>query len=187
MINRRIQENIILVVLLAIFIALFTMSFGYGPRARLVPLPIACLAIVLLLAQLYWENFRPADDLKMDMMEVVGADKNIAEVEVKFSSVMVAALPEDTWTPRVPTLRQEASAYGMVLALVGLLMLVGPLPAVFIFTSGYLGLSKQSTWLRSAAIGFSCAAFLYITFGFALGQKLNHGLMAPIIDQYIHF
>jgi len=36
-------------------------------------------------------------------------------------------------------------------------MLVGPLPAVFIFASGYLGLSKQSTWLRSAAIGFSCA------------------------------
>jgi len=73
----------------------------------------------------------------------------------------------------------------MVVALVGLLMLVGPLPAVFIFASGYLGLSKQSTWAQIRRDRISCAAFLYITFGFCARTELNHGLMAPIIDQYI--
>jgi len=108
MINRRIRRNIILVLLLAIFIALVTI-LRLRAACATVPQPLPGLAIVLLLAQLYWEKFRPGRRPQDGLDEGLGADKNIAEVEVKFSSVMVAALPRTHGQPRVPTLRQEAS------------------------------------------------------------------------------
>lgn len=183
--SRRVQENLISLGLLGIFICLLIASTQYGPRARMVPLPIACIGIVLVIAQLYWQNFRQADELNVDLMEVVGADRKIAEVEEKFAPVIVEVALQKGQRLASYTFRQELAAYAMVLALVACLLVLGPVPAVAIFTTGYLSFSKQTTWLKSALIGFSCAAFLYVTFGYSLGQTLNHGLLAPFIGRYI--
>jgi hypothetical protein len=183
--SRRAQDNLISLGLLAVFICLLIASTHYGPRARMVPLPIACIGIVLVFAQLYWQNFRRTDALKVDLMEVVGADRKIAEVEEKFAPVLAEVAPQDEKRLASYTFRQELAAFGMVLVLVACLLVFGPVPAVAIFTTGYLVLSKQTTWLKSALIGFGCAAFLYVTFGVSLGQQLNHGLLAPYIGRYI--
>lgn len=186
--SRRAQDNFISLGLLAIFICLLIASMSYGPRARMVPLPLACIAILLILAQLYWQNFRKSDDLKVDLMEVVGADRKIAKVEEKFAPVLAEVAPEEEGRRFASySFRQEAGAFGVVLALAGLFFVFGPVPAVAIFTTAYLSISKQSTWLKSALIGVSCAAFLYVTFGYSLGQSLNHGLLAPYIGHYINF
>ena len=59
--------------MLGFFIVVLVTSLGFSPRARLVPVPIAGLAILLLLFQIFWQNYRSADELNVDLLDVLTA------------------------------------------------------------------------------------------------------------------
>ena len=67
--SRRAQENILAIMLMAFFVGVLVISLDYSPRARLVPIPISVLGILLLGAQLVWQNLRSPDELHVDMLE----------------------------------------------------------------------------------------------------------------------
>ena len=50
--SRRTQENLIALAFLAVFIGVIVMSLGYGPRARMIPLPLASFGVILILGGL---------------------------------------------------------------------------------------------------------------------------------------
>ncbi|MCY3731852.1 MAG: hypothetical protein OXF98_10970, partial [Rhodospirillaceae bacterium] len=63
--SRRLQENIVAGVLLAAFVGYLLMTLGFGPNARLVPVPIAALGTALLVIHrlrepLFAPNGRPS-------------------------------------------------------------------------------------------------------------------------------
>ena len=68
--SRRIQENLVLCAVLAIFIAAIVACTGYGARARVVPLPIATLGAMLTVAQLVLQNLPGVGDLHLDALEL---------------------------------------------------------------------------------------------------------------------
>lgn len=180
MISRRAQENIFALLLLAFFVAVLVVSLGYGPRARLVPVPISILAILLILFQVFWQNYRPADELNVDLLDVL-AGRDTA--------------PEET-RPKVKTSADENAAKAkettewmrilVALGFVGLLVLMvyagGPIPAIFVFTCGYFVISGHFGPLKAAIYTIVFTAAIYIVFVEILNIQLYHGYLEPVAD-----
>lgn len=167
--SRRAQENIICAALLALFAAVIWAAQDFGPRARMIPLPLAVFGIVLTLIQIAWQNLRSTDELQMEMIAVdplaVAAEAEIAEEPRK----------RVTW-------REEAGAFGIVLTLIALILTLGILPAVFLFTGGYFALTREYSWRASLVYTSALTAAVYLLFVVALQIAPYHGLLAPLFD-----
>lgn len=164
--SRHAQENLVSAVLLALFIGVIVLCQDFGPRARMIPLPLAVFGIVLTLIQLAWHNLGSTDELRMDMISVRAPDAPDAEAALAVPAKKV------TWW-------HEAGAYGIIGLLVLIIFLVGLMPAVFIFTGGYLWLSGYCSLLRSLVYTTLLTASVYLLFEVALQMQPYHGLLAP--------
>lgn len=183
--TRRMQENAIAVLLLAVFVTMFVVSLGYGPRARLVPLPIAALGVALTLLQIIWHNFRTADELSVDMMELV-AGKRAEEAKEAVEDKIKSEAPPQAPASKVAA-RKEAAAFAIVGGLLALCLVAGPLPALFVFMVAYLGLSHVCSWPAAVAWSLLGTGGLYLVFGRVLNVEFNRGLIAPLLSPYLHF
>jgi hypothetical protein len=180
--SRRTQENLLAGLLLLTFIGFFYLSLGYSPRSRLVPLPIAVLGIVLSTAQLIWQNFRRNTDLSIDVLDfVAGHEKHTAVLEEEAAQAEAGTpAPATGWKARL--MKSEAGAFGILAALIGAFLVLGPLPAVFLFTLFYLVLSRQCSPVRGAVYAVLCTGILYLMFDVVLGVEMNRGLAAPLFE-----
>jgi hypothetical protein len=182
-VSRRTQENIVAGVFLAVFLALLFMTVGYSSRARLVPLPIAVLGVCFAVAQLLWQNFRAADELNINALDLIMKRDVIANAAIDSHAVQA----DEAQPQAAGRLRSEPWALGMVALLLALVFVVGPLPAVLVFTAGYLAITKHSSLVRAVFYAFVCAAVLYGLFGYTLGVQLNRGLISGILANYVDF
>ena len=181
--SRRTQENIVAGVFLALFLALLYLTLGYSSRARLVPLPIAVLGVCFAVAQLLWQNFRAANELNINALDLIVKRDVIARAPIDREAVQAdEAQPQttDRW-------RGERWTLGMVALLLALVLVVGPLPAVWVFTAGYLAISRHSSVGRAVLYATACVAVLYGLFGYTLGVQLNRGLISGVIVDYVDF
>lgn len=168
--SRHAQENLVSAVLLAVFIGVIILCQDFGPRARMIPLPLAVFGVILTLIQLAWHNFGSTDELHMDMISVQTPDAAAAAVEA-------SAVP-----PLKPSWRREAGAYGIVVLLVVMIFMVGLMPTVFVFTGGYLYLSHYCSWRESLIYAAALTAAVYLLFEVALQIQPYHGLLAPLFQ-----
>jgi len=73
--SRRVQENIVAGLLLCIFAGYMIMCLGFGPNARLVPLPMAIFGFLLVVAQIVRQNLGSTDteqDSRRELMAFGG-------------------------------------------------------------------------------------------------------------------
>jgi len=176
--TRRAQENIVVLLLLAFFFAVLTTSFGFSPRARLVPIPIASLAILLLVFQLVWQNFRSADELNVDILDVLttrGSGSIQANTEAAEKEAIEKESEDAVW-------RRILIAVGFIVLLVTMVLLIGPLPATFIFTLAYFTLSGHFSRTRAAAYATVFAAAVYLVFFEILNIQPYHGFLKPVVE-----
>lgn len=168
--SRRAQENVIAVIILGVFIAAIFAATGYGPRARLVPIPIAALGALLMLAQLVLQNFRSEKDLEIDLLEFISRRATGDEPTVPSPEAAPGEpeAEEGRW-------RRELTALGLVIFLVGLFFTIGPLPAMFVFTTGYFVLSRYSTPLMGVVYGLAATVAVYALFYLWLGVDMRQG------------
>jgi Tripartite tricarboxylate transporter TctB family len=171
--TRLARENAAAVVLLCLFAGVIYLSLDFGPRARMIPLPLAIFGLVLTLAQMAWQNLGSADDLRMDMIEVADA-----------AVMQSAKLPGEEARDDVPGWRREAAAYGMVAGLLALTLLAGPVPAVFVFTCGYFLATRQYSWRASLVYTAIFTASVYLLFFVALEIQPYHGLLEPLVARF---
>jgi hypothetical protein len=170
--SRRVQENMVAAVLLAIFAGVILLSLDFGPRARLIPLPLAIFGLFLTVVQIVWQNVGSTEELQMDLVAVAGRPP---------AGPASAEAPgpggKTSW-------RREAGAYGIVAILLTLMLTVGPIPAVFAFTGGYFVLTRQYSWLASLiyTVGFTVA--VYLLFFAVLQIQPYYGLLAPVIARF---
>jgi hypothetical protein len=168
--SRRAQENLIAVMLLVFFSGVIWLCQDFGPRARMIPYPLAVFGIVLTVLQILWQNLRSTDELQMDMISV--------------RPVGGLAGGEPREADRKTTWRDEVGALAVVGALVGLIFLVGILPAVFLFTGGYFMLTRLYSWKASLIYTAILTASVYLLFSVALQIQPYHGLLAPLMERY---
>jgi hypothetical protein len=159
------------------------MTVGYSSRAWLVPLPIAVLGVCFAVAQLLWQNFRSTDDMRINALDLV-----MKRDVIERAPIDQHALQADEAQPVAGgRFKSEAWAFGMVALLLAFVFVIGPLPAVFAFTAGYLALTRHCSVPRAMLFAFICAAALYGLFGFTLGVQLNRGLISTLIVDYVDF
>lgn len=173
--SRRTQENIIAGTILCVFIGVIIMSLGYGPRARMIPLPLATFGIILIVIQIIWQNLRSTDELQMDMLQMLTrkAEQDSAAPQKSEEGVK----PKSSW-------RRELTALAIVAALVALILLVGPIPAVFVFTGAYFLLSRHYSWFAGLVYTIAFTVAIYLLFVVALEVQLYHGLLEPLVERF---
>jgi len=176
--SRRAQENLIAGILLAGFIGIIVLSLDYSPRSRLVPLPMAVLGAILVTVQLLWQNLRSVDELQVDVLEFLTGHARTER-----------AAPGGNPTPggggTKNTAMKNVIAFAMVAALLAGFLLLGPVPAIFLFTAGYLILSGYSSWPRGLAYGAIFTAVIVVVFGYILKIPLDRSILLPGIGQYV--
>ena len=171
--SRRAQENLVAVVLLALFAGVIVMSLDFGPRARMIPLPLAILGVILTLVQIVWQNVGSTETLQMDLIAVSGRP-SAGDAGVRTAGTGEAA----------PTWRREAGAYGIVAVLLVLILAVGPVPAVLAFTGGYFLLTRQYSGLAGLIYTVAFTLAVYLLFFVVLQIQPYHGLLAPLIARF---
>jgi len=171
-VSRRAQENLIAGVLLAGFSMVIVLSLDYSPRSRLVPLPMAILGAFLVTVQLVWQNVRSPDDLKVDVLEFLTGQSRAEGA----AGAQVSA-PVDT--AKQPTAGRNIVAFAMVAILLAGFMLLGPIPAIFLFTAGYLILSGHSSWPKGLAYGLIFTIIIAVVFGRILQIPLDRSILLP--------
>lgn len=179
--SRRTQENLMAGAILAVLTGVIVMSLDFGPRARMIPLPLAIFGVILIVAQIVWQNLRSTDELQMDMLGVLTRQQeNDGAAGNEGEPVVVKAAPG---AKKGASWRREAGAYGIVLTMLGLMLLLGPITAVFLFTGGYFVLSRQYSWLTGLVYTVVFTAAVYLLFVVALEVQLYHGVLEPLVER----
>lgn len=167
-ISRHAQENVASVLLLAFFAGVIVLCQDFGPRARMIPLPLAAFGIVLTLIQMAWHNFGSPEELQMDMITVQAPAIPVAEAPA-------APVKKPSW-------QREATAYVMIAVLLALTFATGVMPAAFLFTAGYFMVTRYCSWQLSLVYAAVLTASLYLLFVVALQMQPYHGLLAPLFQ-----
>ena len=178
--SRRAQENLIAGILLAGFVGIIVLSLDYSPRSRLVPLPMAILGAILVTIQLVWQNLRSVDELQVDVLEFLTGQ---ARTERSALGGDQAAFVGNGTKNTGPM--KNVVALGMVAALLAAFLLLGPIPAIFLFTAGYLIVTKHTTWPKGLAYGTVFTAIIMVVFGYILKIPLDRSILLPGFGQYI--
>jgi hypothetical protein len=173
-VSRRAQENVLAGVLVAVFLGYIAITLGFGPNARLVPLPMAGIGLLCLLVQILRQN-RPG-----------GLSKNSFGPLALITGGRPTEEPEGDAAAQEPgrDAGRELKACGFVTAFVLLIAALGPVPAVFLFSAGFLSISKHYPLWRAVAAAGAFAITLYLLFVTGLELQLYHGLLTPLVDRF---
>ena len=169
--SRRTQENVIAGLLVAVFAVYLFMTLSLGPNARLVPVPIALLGLGFLLIQIVNQNRSDGSEFQLDLLASLTA--GVASSEEK-----EASSPAETR----PTFSRELQAVGFLAAFIGLILLLGPIVAVFVFTSGYFVVTRHFAPLKAVTVAGLCTLTLYLLFAVGLQLQMYHGVLAPLFE-----
>lgn len=178
--SRRAQENLVAAILLFGFVGVIVMSLDYSPRSRLVPLPMAILGALLVTFQLAWQNLRSIDELQVDVLEFLTGHSR-----TEGSAAAAVETPAERAVRKKTESTKNLVAFVMVAVLLAAFVLLGPIPAIFGFTAGYLILTKYSSWPRGLAYAAIFTAVIVVVFGHILKIPLDRSILLPGIGQYV--
>jgi hypothetical protein len=179
-VSRKTQENIVALVVLALLFGVIYLSFDYGPRARMVPLPVAIFGVVLVLLQLAWQNLRPTVELQVDLLKAITQRDHDTLVQQASEGAASAGQRE---LSSAQSRKRERNAYLIVAAFLALILLFGPIPAAALFTFAYFVLSGHYGWLKAAVHTTLFIGGTYLLFVVALDVQLYHGVLEPLIHR----
>ncbi len=184
--SRRTQENIVGGIVLAVFVVMLYLTFGYSSRARLVPLPVCIFGIVLAVAQLLWQNLRSADELRVNFLDVVGrgAIRDSGDGTAGWFGVSAGPKHGNRWKAQTRWRAVGLRAYRSP-ACAGVR---GRTSSVRFPLHGWLSDADQALLARACGpLRFDLRGNSYGLFGFALGVQLNRGLLSGFISNFVDF
>jgi len=170
-VSRRAQENLVAAVLAAVFILVIVLCQDFGPRARMIPLPLAVFGLILTAIQAVWQNLASTDALQMEM------------ITIQERMAPDAGGTGNEGKRRETTFREELGAFGIVAALLGLVLALGPIPAVFLFTGGYFLFTRHYSVVSGLIYTALFTAATYGLFFVLLEIQPYHGVLAPLVER----
>ncbi len=174
--SRRAQENVVALALLLLFIGFLVVGMSYSPKARLVPVPLAIVSILLISLQLFLQNFRRDIKLSVDTMELFARPprEDVCEVDKDVRDEVPGTEKSDG--------RKEIEGIGIMLLLVAMVLVLGMFPAVLVFVFGYFMVIGKSKLLPSAIYSVVTAGVLYVLFVSILGILPYEGLLGSVLQ-----
>ncbi len=168
--RRTAQENVIAGLLVAVFAAYLLLTLDLGPNARLVPVPIALLGLGFLLVQIVVQNRPGSAEFQLDMLSSLTGGV-ASETQDKPKSGQAPA-----------TFPRELRAVGFLAAFVGLILVLGPVVAAFLFTTGYFVATRHFSPVKAVTVASLCTLVLYLLFAVGLRLQMYHGILAPLFE-----
>jgi hypothetical protein len=173
-VSRRAQENVLAIVLVGILVAVIIVSMNYGPRSRLVPVPVAVFSLILVIAQMVVQNTGSPDDLHVDVLEMLTrrtAREGLTDKAKSARPRPVTAHPPGTRA------RREIVAFVVLAILLGLVLLLGPITGIFLFVLGYAAVVGRLRWYSALALSFGVSGALYLLFVVLLNTQMYYGIL----------
>lgn len=172
--SRHSREILAATFFLLLFACVGWLTLDFGPRARLIPLPLAIVGGALAIVQIVLSLSRPGGLERMKMIEVEQSALPTADtpdgVPVNDTSLSV----------QQPERRREWVAYAIVIGFCALVMLVGPVIAMFVFTTGYFMRTGVYSPARSLILGSVYTGIVYLLFFVTLQIEPYYGVLAPL-------
>ena len=172
--SRRARETAAVLVFLALFLGAAWLALDFGPRARMIPLPLALFGALLALVQLVLHERGLAQGLHMDLIRV---DRPVAPAGAAGAA---EAPPQELLSPGATPLQ----AYAIVGGLLAMILTIGPVPSVFLFTVGYFVRTRYCTLTRALFYATVFTAIVYLLFFVALQIQPYHGVLAPLAAHF---
>lgn len=151
--SKRTQENLVAGVLLLVFVAFLVVGTSYSPKARLVPVPLSIVAILLISLQLVLQNLKTDLKLNVDTMDLFANPGASDDDE-----------PKEEAVSHGPSARKEWEGIGIVLLFLAMIMLVGMMPAVLLYVFGYFVLLGREQWFKALIYAGVTTGILYMLF-----------------------
>lgn len=174
--SKRVQENIVAFILLAFFIMIIVIAYGYSERARMVPIPIAFASIFFLGLQLYFMNFRQDINLNVDATELLTGGKSEDEV-------LEAVKKDDLAEVKIEKNKAGGSEKGALIMMAcysTLAMLTGILGGTLLFVAGFLRFVTKLNWLVSLLTGVATAIGIWFFFSYLLEVRFFQGYLLEL-------
>jgi len=166
--TKKTANNIVALAFLVFFIGIAIMTLNYGPRARLVPLPVAISSAVLISFQLYLQNAKNTKlNLTVDAGEVLFGTK-----ETKKSKLN---------KKKESSVKKELIGLAVVLVFLTLILLIGIEAAILVFVTGYFRFINKNKWFRSLIFGIGTLLFIHLLFVTFLNVNFYNGVLESII------
>jgi len=164
-------------VVLAVFITAAFIASEYTARARLVPVIVTIGSAMLLLVHIGLQ-IRGAS-LDIDQRGLMGRDaRQAAETAEAEEQALAAHDVRQVVTYEGGSL---ASGLAIIAGFPALIFLVGMLPAVFLFTFGFLLFISKFGLVRSLVAAVATEAVIYGLFVAALGVRMNEGILFTLL------
>lgn len=153
--TQRVQELLFASGIAVVFAVYAYLSTNFGPNARMIPLPMAALGCALTVVQLV----------------------RLATGRERFNDDTQERAEE-----RVKSGNRELLALGGIGGMVALILLLGPVAAIYIFTAAYLSVSGHFPLVRALVVAALFTLTLFILFALGLQLELYHGILEPLFD-----
>ena len=170
--SRRTQENLVAGLLVAVIAAYLLMTLSLGPNARLVPVPIALLGLGFLLIQIVNQNRRGGKEFRLDLLASLTAGAASGTADAPDEQESASRETPESFT-------RELQALAFLAAFIGLILLLGPIAAVFLFTAGFFVTTRHFAPLKAVTVAGLCTLALYLLFAVGLQLQMYHGVLAP--------
>lgn len=172
--SRTARELVAAATFFALFAGFAWLATDFGPRARMIPLPLAIVGMAL------------------SVVQIVLALRGHEQQRMKIIEVDVAALPPaDPATGQAPALpagadksRSEWTAYAIVVGLTVLILAAGPVIAIFVFTGAYFARTRLYSVVRSLIYAALFTGGVHLLFFTTLQIEPYYGLLAPLMAQF---
>ena len=176
--SRRTQETLATLAFLGVFLGLAWLSLDFGPRARMIPLPLALFGALLAIVQLVLQQRGATQSLKMDLINV---DPPAPAAD---STGSVRAPGDSQPAPGRSSAHKVLGAYAIVGGLLVMILTIGPVASVFLFTAGYF--LKTRYYSAPFALAYAAAFTLtvYLLFFVALQIQPYYGMLGPLIARF---
>ena len=149
-------EYVPALVMVAITIGYLALAYTYAPRARLFPVPVGWLMLLLLALDLVSRTKTPTGEALTRLLNPAAEAEGVE--------------------PRFPLLRQF-SALLWVAFFTAALLLIGIMYAVPLYVFGSMRFHGKKSYLTSLITAICVAAFTWLLFAFALQVELYPGLL----------
>ncbi|MFM9857604.1 tripartite tricarboxylate transporter TctB family protein [Pseudoxanthobacter sp. M-2] len=165
-------------VVLAVFVTAAFIASEYTARARMVPVIVTIGSAMFLLVHIGLQ-IRGAS-LDIDQRELMGRDvRRAAETAEAEEQALAAHDGRQIVTYQGGSL---ASGLAIIAGFPALIFLVGMLPAVFLFTFGFLLFISKFGLVRSLLAAVATEVVVYGLFVAALGVRMNQGILLTLLS-----
>lgn len=178
------------VVMLAIFVSMVAIAWGYPPKSRFLPLVIGIPGIVLTLTQLLFDLLGSQQPRKSKSKGSGSAFQNVQaalsrrlhrKVDLDIAHEKLTVVVQDRSDQSASQLQRELALFGYFIGLVAGVILFGFWLTIPVFLVTFLHLHERDNWMFIVSLTATAWLVIYLIFDQLLEMALHTGFITEYL------